>query len=151
MNTVKKEVAILAITHGDALALEILPHEGQEILSCPGTSKNGINELVSKILGTSSANLIQPFGQAVDVIIKPNEVVELVINVYKVEIPNEAKVQLPTNYSWFSKKQLAEDPRGRRDTRLYLRLLEDKPLNVQYSEDQRGRWIDATILYWRDV
>lgn len=148
---VRKEVAIVAITKGGSLALEILPHDGQDILSCPGASKNGISELVLKVLGASNANQVQPFGQAVDVIIKPNEAVELVIDVYRVEIPDGANVQLPENYSWFSKEQLAEDPRGRRDARFYARLLENKPLDLHYSEDQRGKWIDATVLYWREV
>lgn len=151
MHTIRKEAAILAITQGDSLMLEVLPHDGQDVLSCPGTSKNGINELAPRVLGEVSASQLQPFGRIIDIIIKPNETVELVVDVYRVKIPEGTKIQLPKNHSWFSKKQLSEDPRGQRDARLYLRLLDDKPLDLQYSEDQRGKWIDAKILYWREM
>jgi hypothetical protein len=36
------------------------------------------------------------------------------------------------------------------DRRLYVRALEDRPFNVELSETQLGKWIDAKLLSWND-
>ncbi len=148
--TSTKEVSILAIVHNGKLALETQVHQDRETLFCPGNQSKGVSELVEKILGKGYADEIQKFGRVVDVIIKPGEEVKLIIDVYKIEISDAANVQLPENFSWYTKQQLATDQRGKRDKQLYLRLLESKPLNVEYSEEQLAAWIDAKILYWHE-
>ena len=126
-------------------------HQNRETLFCPGSPTTDVTKIAEKILGKRFTNKLQKFGHVTDVIIKPGEVVTLLINIYRLEIPETYTVRLPEKFSWYTKDQLESDPRGKRDKRLYLRLLENKPLNVEYSEEQLEDWIDAKILYWREA
>ena len=151
MINLKKEVFILAITHGDNLTLERHEHEGYEILQLPGSrSLDELHKIAQRIIGAEHAKQIQNFGQAINIIIKPNETVEIVTNIYKVEIDDTSKLKLPESFAWYSKEELASDPRGRRDAKFHLRLIEKKPLDVKFSEEQLGKWIDAKILDWKE-
>lgn len=109
-----------------------------------------MNDLILKLLGDDFLNQTQDFGRVTDLILKPDETVNLEITIVKISIPDISTIQLPKNCSWYSREQISTDARCRRDKKFYLRLLENKPLNVEYSEEQLGKWIDAKILYWRE-
>lgn len=140
----------MVIVNNNAMALETFEHQGQDILCVPGSSSSNANDLIAKILGENFIPNVHNFGHAVDVILKPNETVELQMTIYKILLPDISNIQLPENFFWYSHGQISTDARCRRDKKFYLRLLEDKPLNVEYSEEQLEKWIDAKILYWRE-
>lgn len=150
MSIKKKEVSLLVMIYRNTIVLESVTHPDQEILSVPGSSKNEVNSLILKLLGEDYLNQTQDFGRVTDLVLKPEETVSLEISIVKINIPDVSSVQLPKNFSWYSHEQISTDARCRRDKKFYMRLLEDKPLNVEYSEEQLGKWIDAKILYWRE-
>lgn len=147
----KKEVHILAITHDGSLALEKHEHQGYEILQLPGSrSLEELRVVAQRIVGADSARKMQNFGRAINIIIKPDEVVEVLTNIYKIEIDDISKLNMPGNFAWYSREALSSDPRGRRDARFHLRILEGKPLNLKFSEDQPGKWIEAKVIAWEE-
>ncbi len=149
MNEIRN-VCVLVITQAHRLALQCDKHQGYEVLQLPGESPEKFPALVHQLIGPDYARHLRPFGRAVDIIIKSSKTVELVTDIYKVEIGDASNIDLPSNFAWYSKEEVATDPRGRRDARFHLRLLEDRPLDLKFSEEQPEKWIDAKILYWHE-
>jgi len=144
-----KEVCILVIICGKKILLESIQHKhGYEILSVPGAPKDAISQRITGILGKEYVGAEKPFGSFTDLIIKPDGDVELVGNVFRIEMREGSEITIPKVFGWYTKEEIEADPRCRRDRRFYLRLLESKPLSLKYSEDQLGEWIDAKILSW---
>lgn len=147
----KKEVYILAITHGDSLALGKHEHQGYEILQLPGSrSLDELREIASRIVGKENAKRMQNFGRAINTIIKPEETVEVLTNIYKIEIDDISKLTMLENFAWYSREELVSDQRGRRDIRFHLRILENKPLDLKFTEEQLDKWIDAKVIDWEE-
>lgn len=118
------------------MLLELIQHKhGYEILSVPGAPKDAISQRITGILGKEYVGAEKPFGSFTDLIIKPDGDVELVGDIFRIEIPEGHGITIPENFDWYAKEQIETDPRCRRDRRFYLRLLESKPLNLRYSED----------------
>ena len=144
-----KEVCILVIVCGKKILLESVQHEqGYEILSVPGAPKDAVPQRITGILGEKYVGAEKPFGSFTDLIIKPEGEVELAGDVFRIEVSEGHEIAIPKEFGWYAKEQIETDRRCRRDRRFYLRLLESKPLNLKYSEDQLGKWIDAKILSW---
>lgn len=145
----RKEACILIIVRGDQILLESVWHsEGYEILSVPGSPTDALSKRIASILGKQYIGAEKPFGSFTDIIIKPEGKVELVGKCFRIERREKDKTTIPNKFKWYTREQIKTDPRCKRDRRFYLRLLESKPLNLKYSEDQRGRWVDAIILSW---
>ncbi len=147
----RKEVCILAIICGEKILLETIQHaEGYEIFSIPGVPRDAVSQKIADILGNEYVGTEKPFGSFVDVITKQNGEVELMGDVFRIEVPEGHELAITKGFDWYTKNQIETDLRCKRDRRFYLRLLESRPLNLKYCEDQSGRWIDARILSWEE-
>ena len=145
----RKEACILIVVRGDKILLESVHHsEGYEILSVPGAPRDALPKRIADILGGQYVGAEKSFGSFTDLIIKPAGETELTGECFRVEMRKNDPVSIPKEFGWYTREEIETDPRCRRDRRFYLRLLEPKPFNLKYSENQRGRWIDATILSW---
>lgn len=144
-----RTVWLLIVMKGDRLLLEKNFHEGRNILQLPGgSSKEGVADLVSKLFGDEYISRITDFGTILNTIIKPEEIVDLHINLSKVIIDDALDLQIPDDMEWCSKETCISDPRGKRDARLHERLFEDTPLSLVYTEEQLEGWYDAKIISW---
>jgi hypothetical protein len=146
-----KSVSILLIKKADSLVLFEQIHDGEPILFIPGESSDKFSPLKAKFIPILLEHRIVPFGKIVNTIIKPDETVTALIDVYKFELADSEDFQLPDGSAWYSRDQIARDPRVRRDKQLYLRLLDPQPLNLEYTEEQLHRWVDAKIVSWREL
>jgi hypothetical protein len=145
----RKEVCLLVIISGNKILLESVWHaQGYEILSVPGAPQGAVSQRIADILGKGYVGVEKPFGSFTDLIIKPGVEVELMGNVFRIEISEGYGITTPKEFGWYTKEQIEADPRCKRDRRFYSRLMESRPLHLRYSEDQLGKWIDAKILSW---
>ncbi len=156
--TQMKHIALLLIMSDDALLVQKSPLDDYEILSLPGFSiADGVLGAdvakleAQRILGEGDWN-IKAFGTFKDTIIRPDKTVEINAEMFRVMINGTKKAALKSgaNDLWLTKSEIENDIRARRDAQLFARAFEDKPFNVQCSEDQPARWIDARMLWWKE-
>ncbi len=152
MNTHKeRSVWLLIAMKGGCLLLKKSFHEGRDILQLPGgPSREGVESLVSELFGAKHVNAITDFGTILNTIIKPEETVDLHVNLQRVVIDNSIDAQLPDDLEWCSKETCISDARGKRDSRLHERLFENRPLSLKYTEEQLHNWYDAKIISWNE-
>ncbi len=153
-----KHIALLLIMSDDALLVQKSPLDDYEILSLPGTSiadgvigANAAKLKAQLILGEGDWN-INSHGTFKDTIIRPDKVVEINAEMFRIVIDGTKKIglKLGANDLWLTKSEIENDIRARRDTQLFARAFENKPFDVQCSEDQPARWIDARMLWWKE-
>jgi hypothetical protein len=114
----------------------------------PGATRDTVSLRITEILGKEYVGTEKSFGSFIDLINKPGGEVEVAGDVFRIEVPEGMKITIPEGFGWYTKDQIEADTRCKRDHRFYSRLLESRPLNLKYSEDQLGKWIDAKILSW---
>ena len=146
-----KTVWLLVAIKGDSLLLKNNFHEGRNILQLPGSSSlEGFEAVVVELLGAEYVSQVINFGLVQNTIIKPDETVDLYINVGRIVIEDSIELPIHHDYEWCPREICNSDPRGKRDARLHDRLFENKPISLKYTEEQLDGWYNAKITSWNE-
>lgn len=147
----------MGVMCADKMLLAVDQHQGYEILDLLGAAKqDGETSLdtVSRALNghLNTRHAITDHGTFTSYITKPEGTVQLECDVYKVNIDNQADVltnpERPT--IWLTRGELYNDPRNRRNNRLFDMLFREEPIHIKIHENQMGLWIDAEITDWKE-
>ncbi len=153
----QKRCVVVAVMCDSKVLVAVDQHQGYEILDLLGAV---LNDDESAIDGANRALVghvggqyeLTPFGRFTDNITKPEGVVELIADAYIVQLDSVERVMSNPNRPtiWLTRDELSNDPRNRRNKRLFDKYFEDQPINLVFSEDQMGLWIDAMITDWQE-
>jgi len=156
--TKKHSTIAFAVSEGMVL-MQIMQHQGGGVLDVFGSfvgdgddAQDIINRKVVEEIGEGYDAV--PFGKIVEFIEKPEESVELTVDVFKINMTRLQKdnYNLPKAYLWANADFIRSDPRIRNGDRIYLeKALEDKELNLILHEEQYEKWIDAKLISWEDL
>lgn len=155
---VQKKSAIIFMVCGKELLMQEMEHQGGKIYDvfgsfiAPGDDPQVvINAKVEENIGAGYQAV--PFGEVLDHIEKPEENVDLHTPVYRIELNADQKnaYQLKDKQLWASRAFIAENQHIRHGDRLiFTRALENRHLDVELTETQLEKWIDAKLISWED-
>ena len=153
-----KSSVILLVMCLDELLMQSIIHENGEILDVFGSFlQEGAEPGVcaqSKLREVMEDDYrVEPNGKILDHIEKPEASVVLLVYVFKVTLSQKQKsnLTLKKGQLWVSRADIASDARVRYgDKLLFERGFIDGPMNIELSEDQYGKWIDAKLTSWEE-
>jgi hypothetical protein len=154
----KKHSVILFVVCGKELLMQAMTHQGAEIYDVFGTfvdKRSREYHLICEKARVVVGNFeVVPFGRIIDYIDKPEARVRLETGVYKINLSKKQKnaLTLSDSHFWAGPEVLKDSPKVRFGDRLiFLRALEDSPMNIKMCEDQYEKWIDAKLTKWVDA
>ena len=96
-----KTVWLLVAMKNNCLLLKKNFHEGRDILQLPGSSsKKDFNILVSNLFGIRYIDQLTDFGVIQNTIVKTDEIVDLHINICRLDITDQHGIDFGDNYEW---------------------------------------------------
>jgi len=157
MSVKVKNCVVVPIFLSAKILVAIDLHQGNNIVDVFGAvvkeGEDNYDAALRAVPGIIPANYtLTPFGSFVDFVTKPEGITELRVTVYKCLLtPGEYQIESDRRPEWLTRKQLFEDPRNRRNSRLFDRFFDPTPLQLEIHEDQMNLWIDAKITTWTEI
>jgi hypothetical protein len=156
---VSRTSAIIFAVAGDELLMQSMEHQGGEVLDVFGSfiaegldAQQIIDAKVEEKIGNGYKAV--PFGKVLDHIEKPEESVDLLTLVFKIHMSPEMKASyvLKDKQFWATKEFIEGESRIRQgDRRIFTRALQDQSMDIELSEDQYEKWIDAKLTSWTEL
>lgn len=157
MNKSVRKCSVVAIFHDDKVLVAVDQHQGYEILDLLGAVSLDGESAIRAAKRAVAEHLVgdyrlKPHGSVTSFINKPEGLVELVADAFVVHISSLHQIvrnpDRPTK--WMTREELFNDPRNRRNNRLFDKFFDKEPIKLTIHEDQLGLWIDAKITEWRE-
>ncbi len=155
---VHKTSVVVFILADEELLMQSTEHQGADIFDVFGsfiaegdTPQNMIDAKVIEVIGDGYS--VEPFGHVLDHIEKPEASVDLFTPAFRVLMNSEEKAlyRLKDGQLWMPKESIEKENRIRHGDRLiFMRAFEDRPMNIELSEDQYEKWIDAKLTSWEE-
>lgn len=140
---IEKNIVLYCYFHKESMLLFRSYHpQGYEFLTLPNPQEIENNQVLKKALKSK-----KDYGQFTVIIHKDEADVTVYARIFSIELTKEIPVE---NGEWYDKSRLEKDERCERDRRFYLRLLEKRPLQLEYEEVQPLDWRKAIITRWTE-